>query len=61
MHVLEFLKKILVKYRRYIGKILVNIGKISVNISNILVNIGYFDLNQIQRLELHHNVFLTIQ
>ena len=47
------------------GKILINIGDISINIKDISIKyrryIGYFDLNQIQRLELNHNGFLTIQ
>ena len=35
--------------------------KMSVNIDRISANISYFDLNQIQLLELNHNGFLTIQ
>ena len=50
---LEFLKKKSIN----IGDISVNISKISVNIDKISVNIGYFDLNQIQQLELNHNGF----
>ena len=50
------------------GKISIDIGDISVTIGDISVKyrkyqryIGYFDLNQIQRLELNHNDFLTIK